>query len=94
VNYSHTAADGTRETFTDNQDGTGLLERFNAAGETVQSETITGLPVPVPQPLDTTGALATLLVVEGVLTLTDAALAVQQPEQALIDEAEAWSIPT
>lgn len=94
MNYSHTAADGTRETFTDNLDGTGLLERFNPAGETVQSETIFGLPVLVPQPLDTTGALATLLVVEGVLALSDAALAIQQSEQALIDEALAWGIPT
>jgi len=50
------------------------------------------MPDPEPQPLDSTGALATLLVVEGVLAITDAANAIRQPEQALIDEAEAWSL--
>jgi hypothetical protein len=40
--------------------------------------------------LDETGALATLLVITGAVTLADAANAVNQPEQALIDEAEAW----
>jgi hypothetical protein len=43
-----------------------------------------------PQPLDETGALATLLVISGAVSLADAANAVNQPEQALIDEAEAW----
>jgi uridine phosphorylase len=43
-----------------------------------------------PQPLDETAALATLLVISGAITLADAANAVNQPEQALIDEAEAW----
>jgi Ni,Fe-hydrogenase III small subunit len=43
-----------------------------------------------PQPLDETAALATLLVITGAVTLADAANAVNQPEQALIDEAEAW----
>jgi hypothetical protein len=43
-----------------------------------------------PQPLDETGALATLLAITGAVTLADAANAVNQPEQALIDEAEAW----
>lgn len=43
-----------------------------------------------PQPLDETAALATLLVITGTITLADAANAVNQPEQALIDEAEAW----
>ena len=92
MNYSHTAADGTRETFVDHGDGTGTVERFDANGDLIQSETVTGIPVHVPQPLDPTGALATLLVVDGVLALSDAALAIQQTEQALIDEAEAWSL--
>jgi hypothetical protein len=43
-----------------------------------------------PQPLDETAALATLLVITGAVTLADAANAVNQPEQALIDEAQAW----
>jgi len=43
-------------------------------------------------PLDPVGALATLLVVEGVTDLTSAASVVRLPEQALIDEALAWSL--
>lgn len=43
-------------------------------------------------PLDPVGALATLLVVEGVTDLTSAADVVRLPEQALIDEATAWSL--
>lgn len=44
-----------------------------------------------PQPLDPLGALATLLVVEGVLPITDAANAVGATPQQLIDEAEGWA---
>jgi len=43
-----------------------------------------------PQPLDATGALATLLAVESVLTVEDAANAVGLTEQDLVDEALAW----
>jgi hypothetical protein len=46
----------------------------------------------VPQPLDATGALATLLAVESVLTVQDAANAVGLTPQDLITEAEAWSV--
>jgi hypothetical protein len=45
-----------------------------------------------PQPLDATGALATLLAVESVLTVQDAANAVGLTSQDLINEAEAWSV--
>lgn len=44
-----------------------------------------------PQPLDPTGALATLLVVEGVLPIADAANAIGATPQQLIDEAEGWA---
>lgn len=44
-----------------------------------------------PQPLDAVGALATLLVVEGVLPIDDAANAVGATPQQLIDEAEGWA---
>ena len=44
-----------------------------------------------PQPLDSLGALATLLVVEGVLPITDAANAAGVTPQQLIDEAEGWA---
>jgi hypothetical protein len=45
-----------------------------------------------PQPLDATGSLATLLAVESVLTVEDAANAVGLTPQDLINEAEAWSV--
>lgn len=48
-------------------------------------------PDPPVQPLDTTGALATLLAVTGTLTVTDAANAVGLPPEALVAEAEAWA---
>lgn len=44
-----------------------------------------------PQPLDSLGALATLLVVQGVLPIEDAANAVGATPQQLIDEAEGWA---
>jgi hypothetical protein len=59
----------------------------------VVSDTLTGLPVEAPfPPLDATGALATLLVVEGVLPLADAANAIHEEEAHLVHEAEAWSV--
>lgn len=48
-------------------------------------------PTPRQEPLDPAGALATLLVVEGVLPLQDAANAVGQTPEALILEAQAWA---
>jgi hypothetical protein len=45
-----------------------------------------------PQPLDATGSLATLLAVESVLTVQDAANAVGLTPQDLINEAEAWAV--
>jgi hypothetical protein len=45
-----------------------------------------------PRPLDATGALATLLAVESVLTVQDAANAVGLTPQDLINEAEAWAV--
>lgn len=44
-----------------------------------------------PQPLGPIGALATLLVVEGVLPIADAANAVGATPQQLIDEAQGWA---
>ena len=45
----------------------------------------------VPAPLDAEGVTATLNAVLEVWTLTDAARAVHLPEQALVDEANAWA---
>jgi len=47
---------------------------------------------PIYPPLDTTGALATLLVVEGVLPLQDAANAIREEPAHLEHEALAWSV--
>ena len=77
------------KTVDDNGDGTATITIY---GDEEPLTTVVSYTPPPFDSLDPTGALATLLVVEGVLTLTDAALAVQQPEQALIDEALAWSL--
>jgi len=50
------------------------------------------LPDASQQPLDAVGALATLLAVESVLTVEDAANAVGLTPQDLISEAEAWAV--
>jgi hypothetical protein len=44
-----------------------------------------------PQPLDALGSLATLLAVESVLTVEDAANAVGLTPTDLVNEAEAWA---
>jgi hypothetical protein len=49
------------------------------------------LPDPPVAPLDATGALATLLAVESVLTVEDAANAVGLTPTDLVNEAEAWA---
>ena len=92
MNYSNTYADGTRETFVDNGDGTGTRTDYAADGTVTATETVTGLPVFVYPSLDAAGALATLLVVTGVLPLADAANAVHEEPAHLVAEAEAWSL--
>lgn len=47
---------------------------------------------PLFPPLDATGALATLLVVQGVLPLVDASAAVGEEPAHLVHEAEAWQV--
>ena len=49
------------------------------------------VPDPPLAPLDSVGALATLLAVTEVVSVQDAANAVGLEPQALIDEAEAWA---
>jgi hypothetical protein len=79
-------------TVVDHGDGTGTLTLFNLDGSVLSTETVNNLPVRIGVPLDQVGALATLLVVEGVTDLASAAAVVRLPEQALIDEALAWSL--
>lgn len=91
--YSITRADMTREVLDDHGDGTATRTEYASDGTVTATETITGLAVFVYPPLLAAGVLATLLVVEGVLPLTDAANAVADGDTAhLIAEAEAWSL--
>jgi len=81
------------ERITDYGDGTGVKLVYDLDGSLLESEELAGLPVfPIYPSLDETGALATLLVVEGTLTLSDASNAINVEEQHLISEAEAWSL--
>lgn len=50
------------------------------------------LPDSPPQPLDPTGALATLLAVVGAVTVDDAANAVGLTADDLVAEAQAWAM--
>jgi hypothetical protein len=81
------------ESTIDNGDGTGTHTTYNADGSVAQVEQITGLQV-VQQypPLDSTGALATLLVVVGALDIEDAANAIHEEPEHLEHEALAWSL--
>jgi hypothetical protein len=67
-----------------------IVERWSNG---VLIETIDdGLVQPPYEPLDATGALATLLVVEGVLSLQDAANALHEEPAHLEHEAQAWAL--
>jgi hypothetical protein len=93
LNYSTTAADGSRETGLNNGDGTFTVTRYASDGTIVSVDTLTGLPIePLYPPLDPTGALATLLVVLNVVPLADAANAIHEEQAHPVAEAEAWSL--
>jgi hypothetical protein len=79
-------------TTVDNGDGTGTYTVFNEDGSVESVENITGLPIFSYPPLDSTGALATLLVVLDVIPIQDAANVIHEEPEHLIAEAEAWSI--
>ena len=81
------------EELVDHGDGTGTRTTYAADGTVEATETVSGLPVIPPYPpLDGTGALATLLVVEGVLGLEDAANALHEEPAHLEHEALAWGV--
>ena len=82
------------EELLDHGDGTGTRITYNADGTVEATETVSGLPLAGPPfpPLDATGALATLLVVESVLDLTDAANAIHADSAHLVHEAESWGV--
>lgn len=92
LNYSHTREDLTRETGVNNGDGTFTVTRYAADGTVISTDTLTVPVEPAFPPLDPTGALATLLVVEGVLPLGDAANAIHEEPAHLEHEALAWSV--
>jgi hypothetical protein len=62
------------------------------AGSVWDGETFPPVYVPPFPPLDPAGALATLLVVEGVLPLEDAAHSVGTTGDHLVHEATAWGV--
>jgi hypothetical protein len=77
----------------DNGDGTGQVLHFDDDGTLVRTDALVGLPIVPPfPPLNATGALATLLVVENVLSIDDAANAIHEEPAHLIHEAESWSV--
>ena len=78
----------------DNGDGTGTFTTYDQAGALINTTPMIGLPLASYEPLDPAGALATLLVVEGLVSITDAANAVRQEEAHLEHEAMAWSLWT
>jgi hypothetical protein len=81
-----------RERLIDNGDGTGELTSYNLDGTIISVEQLTGLSIFSYPPLDTTGALATLLVVLNLVPLADASAAIHEEPEHLIAEAEAWSL--
>jgi hypothetical protein len=68
-------------------------QQLNSGDQLAASVTVADHAGPPPYPpLDSTGALATLLVVEGVLPLVDAANAIREEQAHLVHEAEAWGV--
>lgn len=86
------ADDGRTERRIDNGDGTGHLYVWNAQGVLITDQALTGLAIPPYEPLDATGALATLLVVLDVIPIEDAANVIHEEPEHLIAEAQAWSL--
>ena len=76
----------------DNGDGTGTFTTYDEAGSLINTTPMIGLPLASYEPLDPTGSLATLLVVEGLVSITDAANAIRQEAAHLEHEAMAWSL--
>jgi len=92
LNYSHLREDMSREIGVNNGDGTFTVTSYAPDGTVVSVETLT-VPIEPPFPsLDPVGALATLLVVEGVLPLQDAANAIHEEPAHLEHEAQAWGL--
>ena len=91
---SETWTDGRLVELVENHnDGTATRTIYATDGTVTSTETITGLPIVPPfSPLDATGALATLLVVEGVVSLQDAANALHEEPAHLEHEALAWGV--
>lgn len=92
LNYSHTRTDLSREVGVNNGDGTFTVTEYAADGTVVSVGTLTVPIEPAFPSLDSVGALATLLVVEGVLPLTDAANAIHEEPAHLEHEAQAWAL--
>lgn len=94
MNVTEYGPDGTTlvHTVVDNGDGTGVETHYDENGNVTEVVELTGLPIFTWPALDSAGALATLLVIEGVLPIEDAANAVRTVPENLVAEAEAWSV--
>ena len=81
------------EELIDNNDGTGRLIKYKTDGSVNSEDSVTGLDIyPKYLPLDSTGALATLLVVLNIVPIQDAANAIHEEPDHLIAEAQAWAL--
>jgi hypothetical protein len=73
-------------------DGIGTLTRYNSDGTVASIEAMSGLQTtPTFPPLDDAGALATLLAVNGLISVQEAANIEHVPIEHIQHEALAWS---
>jgi hypothetical protein len=68
-----------------------MSQNINAIREIIEQTNAATQRRNLPRSLPPAGALATLLVVEGLLDIADAANAVRVSPQSLITEAEGWA---
>lgn len=87
IGITYNEAGEVTERVVENPDGSVDVINYEAGVEVRREQVVRPYP-----PLDAAGALATLLVVQGVLPLADAANAVHEEPGHLVAEAEAWSL--
>lgn len=73
-------ADGALQGYTitvDNGDGTGTLTTYDAAGNVLATEPLTGMPIPVPAPPDPLEVLASIGEALGTITVNSTSTALR-----------------
>jgi len=74
-------------------DGTGTVTFYDSDGSVASTVVLTGVEIPPPfPPLDSTGALATLLAVIGTITVQEAANIEHVPVEHIEHEARSWAV--